>query len=506
MNWDMPSSSELLDIAERYRLGLSPQDVEEFRWLLGASLYSYQRVAELPDEVPAELRAEPDRPAGRAPTPEENPLGAWYWRTSIRTRHEGKLAGKKVVLKDNISLAGVPMMNGTAVLEGYVPQTDATVVRRILDAGGEIIGKAVCEHLCFSGSSFTSDTGPVRNPHNPERAAGGSSSGCAVLVATGEADMAVGGDQGGSIRIPSSWCGVTGLKPTYGWVPYTGIFPIEQTLDHTGPIARTVRDVALLLEVIAGPDGFDPRQSDALQAKAYTAALEQGIRGLRVGILREGFAWEGRSEADVDEAVRTAAHQLARAGAVVEDVSVPLHRDGVHIWNVIGSEGTLDRMIDGLGLGTGWKGYYPTDLALAYAEGLKTRANRLTDTVKLVILGAVAVRQQVPGGLYGKAQNLVRALTAAYDEVLSRYDVLVLPTTPMKATPLPGPGASRPERVMRALEMINNTAPFDLTGHPAISVPCGVSEGLPVGMMLVGRRGEDDVVLRVAHAYEQVRG
>ena len=133
---------------------------------------------------------------------------------------------------------------------------DATVVTRILDEGGEIAGKAVCESLCFSGSSFTSDTGSVRNPHDESRAAGGSSSGSAALVAGEIVDMATGGDQGGSIRIPASWCGIVGLKPTHGLVPYTGIFPIELTLDHTGPMARTVADAALLLEVIAGPDGF----------------------------------------------------------------------------------------------------------------------------------------------------------------------------------------------------------------------------------------------------------
>jgi amidase len=502
---DLPSNTELQEIAERYRLELTDGDLEEFRWLLGASMFSYERVEALADEMPESLRPRYGRDGGRAPMPEENPLGAWFWKTVIRGQEEGKLSGKRVVLEDNVCLAGVPMMNGTALLEGYAPDIDATVVQRILDAGGEIVGKAVCEHLCFSGSSFTADTGPVRNPHNPQRSAGGSSSGCAVLVATGEVDMAVGGDQGGSIRIPSSWCGVVGLKPTYGLVPYTGIFPIEQTLDHAGPIARTVYDAALLLEVIAGPDGLDPRQTGLLP-KPYTTLLDGNVQGLRVGVLREGFGWEGKSEPDVDEAVREAAASLRAAGAVVDEVSVPLHRDGVHIWNVIGTEGTLDRMIDGFALGTGWKGYYQTGLAEAYAEGLRARADRLTDTVKLVILGGAWVRAKRTGGLYGKAQNLVRLLAQAYDEALRSYDVLVLPTTPMKATPLPHAEASRAERVMRALEMINNTAPFDLTGHPAISVPCGMSEGLPVGMMLVGRRGEDDVVLRVAYAYEQLRG
>src|SRR5205823_6769227 len=197
-------------------------------------------------------------------------------------------------------VAGVPMMNGTAVLEGYVPDVDATIVTRILDAAGTIRGKAACESLCFSDGSHTSDSGPVRNPYDPRRTTGGSSSGSAVLVAAGDVDLAIGGDQGGSIRIPSCWCGVYGLKPTYGLVPYTGVFPIELTLDHTGPIARSAADVALLLEVIAGPDGLDPRQPPGLRTEAYTKRLTGDARGLRIGIVNEGFGWPN-SEPDVDD-------------------------------------------------------------------------------------------------------------------------------------------------------------------------------------------------------------
>src|SRR5690606_695313 len=156
--------------------------------------------------------------------------------------------------------AGVPMANGSYSIDGYVPSEDATVVTRLLAAGATVVGKAVCEDLCFSGASFTSASGPVLNPWDTSRNAGGSSSGSAVLVLTGEADLAIGGDQGGSIRMPSAWSGTVGHKPTYGLVPYTGGFPIERTIDHLGPMGRTVRDVAMMLDVLAGPDGQDPRQ------------------------------------------------------------------------------------------------------------------------------------------------------------------------------------------------------------------------------------------------------
>ena len=413
------------------------------------------------------------------------------------------MAGKTIAIKDNVSVAGVPMMNGTAVLEGYVPDSDATIVTRILDAGGTILGKAVCESLCISGGSHTSDTGPVRNPYDPTRSAGGSSSGSAALVGAGAVDMAIGGDQGGSIRIPGCWCGIYGLKPTYGLVPYTGIFPIELTLDHTGPMARSAADCALLLEAIAGPDGLDPRQNANLQSQPYTRALSGEISGLRIGVLEEGFGIEDLSEEDVDEITRKSAEAFGSLGAQVSNVSVPWHKDGVHLWNGIGIEGLTLLMVSDNGMGTNWKGHYSTSLLDAFARGRRTRANDFSETVKMVILLGQYLHDDYHGRYYAKAQNLGRSLKAAYDQAFEGVDLLLMPTLPLKATRIPGPDASREEYVARALEMIPNTAPFDITGHPAITVPCGMSDGLPVGMMLVGRTGEDATVLRAADAFQR---
>src|SRR5437764_610181 len=224
---------------------------------MSATFESYRRIDQLPEPALPVLYA---RTGGYRPAAEENPLNAWYQKCSIQGAASGLLAGKRIAIKDNVCVAGIPMMNGSSVLEGYTPEFDATIVTRILDAGGEIVGKAVCENLSFAGSSFTASTGPVFNPHQPARSAGGSSSGSAALVVAGECDMAIGGDQGGSITIPGSWCGAYALKPTYGLVPYSGIFPIELTLDHVGPLAATTADVALLLEGIVGEDGLDRRQ------------------------------------------------------------------------------------------------------------------------------------------------------------------------------------------------------------------------------------------------------
>ena len=495
-----PSLDQLGGIAIDYGLDLDEADLASFQGLITGLLTSYARLDQLPEPA---LPVRHPRAGGHRPAAADNPLGAWYWRCAIGGAGEGLLAGKRVAIKDNVCVAGLPMMNGCAVLEGYVPEFDATIVTRILDAGGEILGKAVCEHLCFSGSSFTSDTGPVRNPHDPEYSAGGSSSGSAALVVAGEVDMAIGGDQGGSIRIPSSWSGAYGLKPTYGLVPYTGAFPIELTLDHLGPIAAGVRDVALLLEAIAGDDGLDPRQR-GVRVDRYVDALEAGAGGLHIGVVPEGFGIAGLSEPDVDEAVRAAAQRFTSCGATVRELSVPMHPDGYHIWNAVAVEGPAMLMVRGNGMGTNWKGHYSTSLLDAYARGRLTRADDLSDQVKLVILAGQYLQDAYHGRYYAKAQNLARMLTAAYDAALREVDLLLMPTIPMKATRLPAPDAPREERVARSLEMVPNTAPFDVTGHPAMNVPCAMSEGRPVGLMLIGRHWEDATVLRAAHAFEQM--
>ena len=235
-----PSDDDIAAIARRFGLWLSPHDVQEFQALISGALTSYDTVERLYAERLPEL---PSR-AWQWPGEAGNDLGAWYVTASIAQTGEGPLAGRRVAIKDNIAVAGLPMMNGSATVEGYVPRRDATVVKRLLAAGATIAGKAVCEELCFDGSSHTSKTGPVHNPWNRAKTTGGSSSGSAALVAAGDVDMAVGGDQAGSIRIPSAFCGTVGHKPTHGLVPYTGAFPIENTIDHLGPITRTVRDTA----------------------------------------------------------------------------------------------------------------------------------------------------------------------------------------------------------------------------------------------------------------------
>jgi len=494
----VPTSEQLKEIAAQMGLTLSDADVASFIGLMAPSIAGYNVVDELPDNLP-----EPKYPraAGQHPRGAENPHNAWYVKTTVKGAAAGKLAGKTVALKDNVMLAAVPMMNGASTLEGYVPDVDATIATRILDAGGTILGKAHCEYFCLSGGSHTNAAGPVHNPHRRGYSAGGSSSGSAVLVATGEVDMAIGGDQGGSIRIPSSFCGVYGMKPTHGLVPYTGIMPIEIYIDHTGPITANVSDNALLLEVIAGADGYDPRQY-APKVHPYTEALRSDASGLRIGVVKEGFG-HPVSEQDVDAKVQKAAQLLGKLGAKLEEVSIPMHLLGSALWLPIGVEGITQTMMWGDGYGLSRPDLYVTSL-MDFHRGWRRRANELSETTKLFTLLGTYINKHHGSRYYGKAMNVTRKLIAAYDEALAKYDLLLMPTTPIKAQKMPEPSASREEYVQRALEMIANTAPFDISHHPAMAIPCGMSDGLPVSMMLIGKYWDEPAIYRAAHAFEQM--
>lgn len=493
----VPTPAQLQEIAAKMGLSLTDSDIASFLTLMQPHVEAYNVVDRLPDHLP---QVKYPRTPGYRPTPEENTHNAWYYKTRIEGASQGKLKGKTVVLKDNVMLAGVPMMNGASTLEGYVPEIDATIVTRILDAGGTIVGKAHCEYFCVSGGSHTNATGPVHNPYKMGYSAGGSSSGSAVLVALGEVDMAIGGDQGGSIRMPSSFSGVYGMKATHGLVPYTGIMPIEIQVDHTGPMTATVRDNALLLEVIAGSDGYDPRQY-APKVQPYTQMLAGGVRGLKVAVVTEGFG-HAKSEPDVDDTVRKAAALLGELGATMTEVSIPWHLLGMSLLLPIATEGATQTMMWGDGYGVSRSDLYVTSLMDRH-RGWRHRANELSETVKLFTLFGTYIRESYGSRYYGKAINLARQLIAAYDSVLATCDLLLMPTTPMKAPPLPKPGASREEIVERAFEMLTNTAPFDVSHHPAMAIPCGMRDGLPVSMMLIGKHFDEPTIYRAAYAFEQ---
>jgi amidase len=492
-----PTAEQIRELATHFGFTMTNEDVAEFRDLVAGGLDMYRPLESMADYLP-EVRY--PRTPGRRPTAEEDPLHAWYVKTSIMGASDGKLVGRQVVIKDSICVSGVPMMDGSNTLEGYVPDIDATVVARILDAGGEIVGKANCEYFCYAAGSNTNATGPTLNPYRRTHTSGGSSSGCAAIVASGEVAMAIGGDQGGSIRTPSAFCGIYGLKPTHGLVPYTGVFATDHTVDHIGPMTATVADNALLLEVIAGEDGLDPRQY-APRTDRYTEALDRGAEGLRIGVVAQGFG-QADSEPDVDATVRAAAARFDGLGATVKEISIPMHDVSAAIWTPIIVEGALELMFKGDDVGTGWKGLYPTSLARAHSAW-RQQADTFSDILKLGLLMGEYVIRNYGRHYYAKAQNLGRRLREEYDRALREVDLLLMPTNPMKAPPIPGPDASRAEAMVPGFDSVTNTAAFNVTGHPAMSVPCGMSDGLPIGMMLVAGHYEESTIYRAAGAFEK---
>jgi amidase len=264
-------------------------------------------------------------------------------------------------------------------------------------------------------------------------------------------------------------------------------------------MTATVADNALLLQVIAGPDGLDSRQPD-FRPDDFSAGIGRGVSGLRIGVVREGFG-RPNSQADVDARVRAGAAQFAKLGATVEDVSVPMHLSGFAIWAAIAHEGGLYTMLETNGTGTGTRGLHVESLRKK-AAGWRDNPDRLAHTIKIMAIFGRDAFDRYGGAYYSKAMNLRRNLRAAYDAALTRYDLLLMPTLPLKATKLPPPGAGVEETVARSWEMIGNTCPFDVTGHPAMTLPCGASDGLPVGLMLIGRQFDEATIYRAAAAFE----
>lgn len=508
---NLPSVARVMELADSFGIDMNSEEATLYQGFMQGLINSSRRIDSLTEEKP---EVKYPRTTGKRPKPEDNPYNAWYWKSEIKGSGKGVLKGLKVGIKDAVCVAGLPMMNGSRLLEGWVPDVDATIVTRILDAGGTILGKTNCEDMSFSGSSHTCVLGPIKNPNKPTHSAGGSTGGSGAAIAAGDCEVATGGDQGGSIRIPACWNGIVGHKPTFGLVPYTGGMMIEMTMDHVGPMANNVENCARLLNAMAGPDPLDPRQRGVIPknyVKDYLPAIGKGCKGLKIGVLEEGFNFpEGwgntglpASEKIVDKKVRDAIARLKRKGARVSKVSNPMHEDAFHIWNAIIVEGASAFMLKSNNVGTNWSGFYNTQLLDTVAKSGKARINDLSITAKLVLLAGEYMQTDYYGRYYAKAQNIRGQILKSYNDLLQKYDVLVMPTTPMRATKIPSTDASIEERMSVALSMIHNTAAFDLTGHPAVSVPCGMSNNLPIGIQIVGKHFDDLTVLQVADAVEK---
>ena len=507
MSYAVPDVAEVISVASSLGIHLSAEEAVLYRTYLLEHLNALDEFVQSRIEEPAPPMRSAQRQPGWKPSPTEDPLNAWMWRCNIPGDAEGILAGKTVSYKDHIAVAGAPMSFGSFALDGFTPDFDATVVTRVLEAGGTVIGKNVMNGLSggFGTGGGLGDYGRPLNPHNAEHVTGGSSSGSAAAVAADQVDISFGGDQGGSIRIPAAFCGTLGLKPTFGLVSHFGIgFGSDQSIDYTGPLARTVEDLAAALQATAGYDAYDPRQTRSVpEDLEVLEGLSDGISGLRVGVLQEGFE---DAETEVADLVMAAVDVLAQAGARVSKVSIPEHLQVRAAQNALGAEGALAVFNTGF-YGAFTRTYYPASLLAAINQLWFSHADVLAPRTKLQLIAASMSRRNYNGRVYAKAQNVRPTFIKAYDAALTDLDVLVMPTCLMTA-----PKNHRPEGYMQALEdslanaasrATRNTQPFNYTGHPALAVPVGKSTaGLPASMQLVGRFFDDPLILRVAYAYE----
>lgn len=498
---------ELAALAAEGHLSFDEQELTEFEAIANGVLAG---VADVEDLLREEYPVHDNRRwAGRRPTADEDPLNAIVRWCDVEPTGEGPLSGRTITVKDSMAVADVPITCGFRPLEGHRPVRDSTIVERALQAGARIVAVTNMDCFGFAGSGETSTYGPTLNPRDRTRTAGGSSSGSAAALAYPGIDMALGGDQGGSIRVPASWCGVLGLKPTHGLVSHVGIAGIDQAVDHCGPMAKNAADLAVLLEAIAGRDEQDPRQPVDLAVGDYVAAVaEAGNRldGLRVGLLVEGFGADAEVELATASAAREAADRLAELGATPVEVSVPEHLRAGGAGFVCFLEGMASLLRDGGG-GYGFLGRYSPDFSRALAAAMRQGADDLSPQMKTAWIVGSHLNRRYAGAFYGAARNALPGIRAAYDRILAEVDVLLMPTTPFPAhAPLALEERTNQGLVDRGWTNLANTTPFNLTGHPAISLPTGKVDGLPIGTMLVGRAFEDDRLLQIAQTYEGAFG
>jgi amidase len=503
----VPDVEQVVAVAKELGIHLGREEAELYRTYLREHMETIDAFVQARIDEPAPPMCAARRQPGRRPTPQEDPLNAWVWKCRIEGAAEGLLAGKTVSYKDHIAVAGMPMSFGSFALEGFVPDVDATVVTRVLQAGGTIVGKNVMNGLSggFGTGGAIGDYGRPLNPHNHEHVTGGSSSGSGAAVATGDVDVSFGGDQGGSIRIPAAFCGTVGLKPTFGLVSHFGIgFGSDQSIDYTGPMTRTVEDAAAALQATAGHDPYDPRQTREVPRSVDALdGLGDGVRGLRIGVLEQGF--DG-AEPEVRDLVMAAVDVLARAGATVSEVCIPEHHQVRAAQTALGAEGGLAVFKTGF-FGAFTRTYYPASVITAINRFWADHADLLTPRSKMQLIAGELARRTYDGRVYAKAQNVRPTYVGAYDEALTTVDALVMPTCLMTA-----PKNQRPEGFLEAIEYnlsmggglaSRNTQPFNYTGHPALAVPVGKSSaGLPASMQLVGRFFDDPLLLRVAYTYQ----
>jgi aspartyl-tRNA(Asn)/glutamyl-tRNA(Gln) amidotransferase subunit A len=443
---------------------------------------AYARIDALDGEVGAFLALNKEAALAEAAQKDEVPFA-----------ERGPLFGLPIGVKDNIVTEGIETTCASKILEGFNPIYDATVVKKLREAGMVTVGKVNMDEFAMGSANENSAIKKVHNPWNFDRVPGGSSGGSAAAVAAGEVPFTLGSDTGGSIRQPAAYCGVVGMKPTYGRVSRYGLVAFASSLDQIGPITRNVRDNALLLEAIAGVDAHDSTSAN-VEVPSYVDQLTGDIKGLKVAVPKEYLA-EGVSEG-VKAQVLAAIEKLKELGATVDEVSLPHSKYALAAYYIISSSEASSNLsrFDGIRYGFRAEADNLEDLYL------QTRAQGFGDEVKRrIMLGTYSLSAGTYDAYYKKAQQVRTLIKQDFDKVFEEYDVIVGPTAPTTAFKI-GENLEDPMTVY-ANDIL--TVPINLAGVPAISIPCGFDADMPVGLQIIGKYFEEGTIYRVADAFEK---
>jgi len=442
----------------------------------------------------------------RRPIAKEDPLNAIVHWCKVASTTSGILDGLTITVKDSIAVAGVPQTAGFSGLANHIPSEHATIVGRLLSNGASINATTNMDAFGMAATGESSSYGRTLNPIDHNRLSGGSSSGAAASLTYLEVDAAIGTDQGGSIRIPASWSGCIGLKPTFGLVPYTGIAGIDQSLDHVGPLTRDTVTMSKILQVTAGYDPGDPRQRPR-QIDDYVSNLDRlasGFAGLRIGVVAEGFASGRSEELATSTATRAAIERIRSLGATVTDVSIPVFKETGGIGMTISLEGMAAILRDN-GQNYGLSGQYDPEFVNSLKKALNSSIEELSPQLKVALLAGTYMHETWGGERYARARRLQPTVGAAFEQIFKEFDVLAMPATPYSA-PFPYTGNKVDEMIKASWDNLRNTLPFNVSGHPSISLPLAEVDGLPVGVMFTAPYFRDDLLLQVSHACEHILG
>lgn len=418
----------------------------------------------------------------------DDPYNAVCRWVEVRGRDAGPLNGVHATVKDSIAVGGLPMTCGSAALDGFIPTGDASVVRMLLDAGAELVAMTTMDDLALSGGGDSSVDGPVINPHDPTRSAGGSSGGAAASLFYDEVDLAIGTDQGGSTRVPASWCGVLGLKPTRGLIPYTGVVPGEPSLDHVGLLTRDPILLERALRTVAASDGTDVRQLGV--AELREPALADHV-GARAAVLSEVVR---RSHPAVADAFARDCERLQQLGVTVVPVDLDPDAFGPVATGLF-VEG-LASVMAGTSSSYGHDHVEWRELTRALRDGVHRHEERLSSAVRATLEAARILAETSPGESYGRAAAQARPLTEAMMSLTAEFDFVLTPTTPFPA--FSAQVDDPEEEVRRGWAVLANTGFVNVTGQPALSVPLSLVGDLPSGLQVIGARGADLRLIRLA--------